>query len=151
LPDSVWDQIDDVVAFSGRTKLNYDCLNAIASELALWYPFKEVIRDMNILNTENPAYNAEIIFSNGQTLTMSRIHLNHNEYIYIYPQLKNGHEFGRISIAPNSLKYDLGTGKYYVDKEYIDFYAYDPEDSNEEKVMAEFNTLAEQVSLHYML
>lgn len=61
-------EILEVVKFSRRVKLNYDCLRAIAFELNTGISFAEAIRDLNILNMGNPRYDITAIFENGKTL-----------------------------------------------------------------------------------
>lgn len=53
-------EIDSVVAFSRRVKLNYDCLRAIAFELATGSTFSDAIQDLNIINTVDERYNVSI-------------------------------------------------------------------------------------------
>lgn len=48
--------IKDVVAFSQKIKLNYDCLRAIVFELNLGSSFSEAIKDLNILRSSNEMY-----------------------------------------------------------------------------------------------
>ena len=44
-------EINKVVSFSRKIKLNYDCLSAIALELNEGEKFEETIKDLNIINT----------------------------------------------------------------------------------------------------
>ncbi len=69
------EQIEDVIAFSGITDLNYDCLRAIAFELNLGNSFKEAIKDLNITNYDNVyRYDVICVLSNG----MRSINKNHS-------------------------------------------------------------------------
>lgn len=63
IPENKYDQIDDVIVFSRKVQLNYDCLRAIAFEIAAGYTFREAIRDLNIVRIENTLYNITVIFN----------------------------------------------------------------------------------------
>ena len=68
--DKAKEEIKNVVAFSQKTKLNYDCLRSIAFELNLGLTFKEAIQDLNILNLEYEHYTLAIYMSNGARLVV---------------------------------------------------------------------------------
>ena len=68
--DKAKEEIKNVVAFSQKTKLNYDCLRSIAFELNLGLTFKEAIKDLNILNIEYEHYTLAIYMSNGARLVV---------------------------------------------------------------------------------
>ena len=68
--DKAKEEIKNVVAFSQKTKLNYDCLRSIAFELNLGLTFKEAIKDLNILNLEYEHYTLAIYMSNGAKLVV---------------------------------------------------------------------------------
>lgn len=60
------DQIPEVVAFSRRIDLNYDCLRSIAFEINTGMSFAEAISDLNILNYGDTTYHTiSVEFSNG--------------------------------------------------------------------------------------
>ena len=65
IPKEQYGEIDDVVSFSRKINLNYDCLRAIAFEIKSGLKFKEAIQDLNIINTKSERYNANLCFSNG--------------------------------------------------------------------------------------
>jgi hypothetical protein len=60
-------EINQVVSFANRVKLNYDSLRAIAFELNEGYTFKSAISDLNILNTDDQRYNVKVAFTDGTT------------------------------------------------------------------------------------
>ena len=62
-----YNEIEDIVAFSKQTNLNYDALRSIAFELNLGTTFKEAIDDLNIINEYAANYNITVHFSNGET------------------------------------------------------------------------------------
>lgn len=53
LPSDKHDQIEKVVNFARKVDLNYDCLRAIAYELASCATFEEAVSDLNILKPTN--------------------------------------------------------------------------------------------------
>lgn len=65
LGDGHDEEIRAAAAFGARVSLNYDCLRAIAFELAQGIPFKEAIGDLNIVNTENERYDVTLVMDNG--------------------------------------------------------------------------------------
>ena len=66
--DKAKEQIKNVIAFSQKTKLNYDCLRSIAFELNLGLTFKEAIKDLNILNLDCERYMLVMYMDNGLRL-----------------------------------------------------------------------------------
>ena len=66
--DKAKEQIKNVITFSQKTKLNYDCLRSIAFELNLGLTFKEVIQDLNILNLDCERYTLVMYMDNGLRL-----------------------------------------------------------------------------------
>lgn len=60
-------EINQVVSFANRVKLNYDSLRAIAFELNEGYTFKSAIGDLNILNTDDQRYNVKVVFADGKS------------------------------------------------------------------------------------
>ena len=69
-------EIDDVVAFSKKITLNYDCLRSVAFELNMGEKFSDAITDLNILNTDEESYNLELVFENGEKLHHWRYRTN---------------------------------------------------------------------------
>ena len=74
--DKAKEQIKNVIAFSQKTKLNYDCLRSIAFELNLGLTFKEAIQDLNILNLECEHYTLAMYMSNGARLIVKNYALD---------------------------------------------------------------------------
>ena len=69
LEKDYWDQINEVVTFSNKVDLNYDCLRAIAFEINAGEDFKSAIQDLNILNLRSESYEATVVFENGEVFT----------------------------------------------------------------------------------
>lgn len=84
LEKKYWKEIDNIIPFSYKVPLNYDCLRSIAFEINLGYTFKEAIKDLNIINFERNYYDlsaeANVIFKDGriekQTFTESGVTLD---------------------------------------------------------------------------
>jgi hypothetical protein len=63
------EEVDNVVKFSTMVPLSYDCLTAIASELALGESFDACLEVLNILNvTGYHYYSARVRFASGEEL-----------------------------------------------------------------------------------
>ena len=108
--------INDVVIFSSKIGLNYDCLRAIAFELNLGTPFKEAIKDLNIMNFTNERYDVTFELSDG---TFERfddkivdLFTDSEELTYYLSRNR-----GRISVAfnPKKLVVDPITGIFSAD------------------------------------
>lgn len=52
LDKQYYDEIENVIAFSVRMNLNYDCLRSIAFELNTGSKFQEAINDLNIIRID---------------------------------------------------------------------------------------------------
>lgn len=66
IPTSMYNEIQKVVDFSQKVKINYDSLRAIAFELSLEQEnFETIIKDLNILNIEDETYTAIVVFNGG--------------------------------------------------------------------------------------
>lgn len=69
LPADCRGEIEAVVRFTQRAKINFDHLRAIAFELSDGSTFKEVIDDLNIKRTSMPSYRMEVLLKDGTTLS----------------------------------------------------------------------------------
>ena len=81
-------EIDNVIAFSKKINLNYDCLRAIAFEIQSGSSFREAISDLNIVNIESMRYDVVLHFENGMTLSSGSTYINlfdqGQKRIYLY-------------------------------------------------------------------
>lgn len=66
-----WGEIENVVMFSKRTLINFDCLRAISFEINSGSTFAEAIKDLNIVNTEPRHFDATLRFANGKLIKTS--------------------------------------------------------------------------------
>lgn len=89
--------INDVVMFSCKVPLNYDCLRAIAFELNSGNTFKEAIDDLNILNYDMQYYNMKVIFKDERVLS------------------RNSNRFDLFGAQENSVSFFDSNGDWIVD------------------------------------
>lgn len=68
LPENCHGQIESVVRFTQRAKINFDHLRAIAFELSDGSTFAEVIDDLNIKPVGDPQYRMEVLLKDGTKL-----------------------------------------------------------------------------------
>ena len=119
-----WSEIDNVIAFSKKVNLNYDCLRAIAFELSTGESFKTAIKDLNIVNLNKVGYNLSLYYSDETVLTVKNECLNlfdRDSEPFITFCDKNGcylvdvefkvedcvyDELGKIIVKPENLKLD---------------------------------------------
>jgi len=87
------EEIEKVVDFSLKTKVNYDHLRAIAEEFSFSDKFHEFIEDLNIKNSENSEFIFKVKFSDGSTYTRDIIlDVFDEEPSSIYVRHKDGTE-----------------------------------------------------------
>ena len=72
LVEKYWPEIETVIEFSRRIDLNYDCLRAIAFELASGASLHEAIKDMNIINMDDSVYDATLYYDDGTVLKLRK-------------------------------------------------------------------------------
>lgn len=76
-------EIPKVLSFSKKIDLNFDCLRSIVFEINNGEAFKDAIKDLNIVNTEERYYDMVVLFTNGQRAVLNRTHIdlfNDEEY-----------------------------------------------------------------------
>ena len=66
-------QIEDVVSFSKKVDLNYDCLRSIAFEINHGATFAEAVKDLNIVNLDEERYTLVLRMTNGVTFQASSV------------------------------------------------------------------------------
>ena len=76
LPKQFHNEIKEVVVFSRKVKLNFDCLRAIAFELSMGLSFQEAIKDLNILNVDTKSYDAALMYDDGAFLTANDLQVD---------------------------------------------------------------------------
>lgn len=127
LAQEYYSEIENVVSFSNKVKINYDCLRAIAFELNNGEAFSEAIKDLNIVNIEREQYNIRLAYQNGLT-AISRgnsIDMFDDSMVDVYMYDQNGENFVDISFMPTDAIYDATHNAYYVAPENIHFQYYE--------------------------
>lgn len=124
-------EIEDVVAFSRRVNLNYDCLRAIAFELNRGYGFKDAIQDLNIVNTESSFYRVTLYFTDGtnvynRSVSMDLFDTDTDPCVSL--ENKSGDDVGYAVISTGNAVYDPMTGSITVNAEDISFTTYNDDD-----------------------
>lgn len=110
LKEEYWNTIDEVVAFSRKIDLNYDCLRAIAFELNTGESFKRAIADLNIVNMNAEMYNVVLHYDNGLTAHSRDVMIDlfsdsvEDEYIYLYSD--KGENFVDVSFSVSNCVFD---------------------------------------------
>lgn len=126
-------EIDEVIHFSKRVNLNYDCLRAIAFELNMGYPLKEAILDLNIINTDRVSCSIKIYANNGKIYTSyTNYHLDlfSDDYSRIEMKNEKNENIFDFDFNPQNLVYDENLG-YIIPGNKIDpFFTYDDEDED---------------------
>ncbi len=114
--------IPEVINFSRRVRLNYDCLRAIAFEINSGCPFKDAIKDLNILNIDGgQRYNAKLVFDNGIALSSrsTRVDLFGEEnHIHFYDQ--NVDFIVSITFNGKNCNYNEETGTMLINSDKFD-------------------------------
>lgn len=107
-------EINHVCTFAARVPINYDCLRAISFELNMGLPFKEAIKDLNIINfNSNNKYRATLMMSDGSIYavnTMMNMFAD-EESTWL---AKNGHGPSDVlvSFSPSDGVFNTQTGTY---------------------------------------
>ena len=76
LNEKYYNETEKVVKFSYRSRLNYDCLRAIAFELNLGISFEDAIKDINIINIESTPISITVIMNDGVVFSNNKIHID---------------------------------------------------------------------------
>lgn len=104
LPEEFHGEISDVIAFSRKVKLNYDCLRSIAFEIASGSSFREAILDLNIINMNEDRYTVAIHYANGLIGSSRNVRLDmfgDGENVCTWLEDKSGYSFVRASFNPS--------------------------------------------------
>ena len=155
-------EIENVVAFSQKISLNYDCLRSIAFELNLGSNFAEAVKDLNILNVDNEEYDLVLQLDNGQQLYRRRFRTNlfndDGSYTYVTMYTAAGRAVLDIRYDKRDIVYDITRNATTIPASGLafDFDDYD-EDSEETKAYMSLKPLSltftrrTMRNLHYMV
>lgn len=124
IPTEMHGEIDAVIAFAARVRLNYDCLRAIAFELSTGLSFAEAIQDLNIMNMEEERFDVTLHFCNGASVTNRNCLLDmysSNEN-YLYFSTKSGDTICCIHFVPGDSIFSYHTGESVIDVERLEVF-----------------------------
>lgn len=136
LPENRHEEIPEVVAFSRKVRLNYDCLRAIAFEISTGYSFKDAIADLNIINLEEERYTLVLQFENGLVGMRKSIRLDlfgDGEDTYAWVEDKRGYTFARVDFNPADAFYDTKLMANVIPGDKITVAPYDDRDYDDDK------------------
>ena len=135
-------EIHNVIAFSQKISLNYDCLRSIAFELNNGTSFSEAVRDLNILNVNEEEYNVRIHFEGGKTLHHFRFRTNlfNNDgyYTWITMYDDGGRAVMDVKYDKNYIEFDREHLKVVIPKA---GFTLDFDDYDEDGISKEYMTL----------
>lgn len=130
LSPEYYGQINDVIAFSKKVSLNYDCLRSIAFEINTGLTFKDAIKDLNIINLREERYNITLRMTEGAAFKTQNISLDlfspDNEYSYWLDDSTRETPI-RVRFCVSDCRFDINKGMYIVKAEDLDI-SYDNEE-----------------------
>lgn len=139
-------EIESVIAFSKKVSLNYDCLRSIAFELNLGSPFKEAIKDLNILNTSRVKYNVSLHYEDGTRLTAREQYIDlfdqdGEEYIELYD--KNDTNLVDVKFNTSKCIFDMvkGTNLIQGDDLEIVYNEYEDDEAKKKEAMGHLKSM----------
>lgn len=161
LDEAYYPEITKVISFSKRVNLNYDCLRSIAFELNNGDRFEDAIKDLNIVNTKNEAYNIVLRFDNGETMTARNVGIDLFDPEYeVYTDLddKLGRSIISVEFNASDCVYDTMRGVMAVNIDdvgikYDDHYYSKEEVDEVKKLKPESLTISRVKSrdIHYLV
>lgn len=121
LEKQYYPEIEQVISFSGKVGLSYDCLRTVAFELNCGEKFTEIIKELNLVNTEKIKYQVKVYYGDG-TVTANDGFLidlfsGCKSAVPVYD--KKGDYMGTVILNPPDLCYDGSKDEMYVDSEDI--------------------------------
>ena len=139
LPEEYWGEIQAVVSFSRKVKLNYDCLRAIVFELANGLPFKEAVSDLNIVNLERDKYSIMLRYENGIVALRKECWMDMfaDDEVTVWLSDKRGYDYVHVTFDPSSAQWnDKVVGNIILPDEFkLDYYNCDDDDVEEKKLV----------------
>ena len=122
IPEAMYGEIDSVITFAGRVKLNYDCLRAIAFELSTGTSFAEAIKDLNIVNMEAEEFDVTIYFNNGYRVTNRGecLDMYGNEEVEVWFKTREHHYVCKAVFIPGDSVYDMHSATNMIDGNHIE-------------------------------
>lgn len=140
LPKEYWNEIQAVVAFSRKVKLNYDCLRSIVFELSTGLSFKEAISDLNIINLEKDRYSVVLHYENGIVAHCKNVWMDMfaDDEVSVWLMDKKGYDYVQVSFDPSSAQWnDKVLGNVILPDAFrVSYYDYDDNDAEEKALVA---------------
>jgi len=128
-------QIEEVIKFSKKVPLNYDCLRAICFELEGGDEFREAIKDLNIVNTENNRYDVALHYTNGEKAENTNILIDMfndtRQEIWLFT--KENEDFIRCVFDIGNAVFDSANGEYRVSGDKINI-TYECDEGYDDKI-----------------
>ena len=130
-------EINNVIDFSKRVALNYDCLRAIAFEINRGQGFSDSIKDLNIINITSEKFRIQVLFKDGSCLINKKISMDSfssDVEEHVLHEI-GGSYAGDISFSPARIKYNAVTRELYLDADdvVLSFDDYSLEDEEKQK------------------
>lgn len=137
-----YSEVNKVVSFSRKIKLNYDCLSAIALELNEGEVFEEAIKDLNIVNTSDRqnSYKIKVFTEEGITFISDneKINLFSSENNYVLVEDVSGNEI-KIVFKSDDAVFDTKRNVFILTNDKFTVVDYDS--YIDEKVKEEYKNL----------
>ena len=158
LDPKYYSEIENVIEFSYKISLNYDCLRAIAFELNQGISFKDAILDLNILNVNTEEYNICLYLETGEVLTDTRhradLFNNNGNSSWVSMKNNSGNYVLDVTYNKAFVTYDVEKKLIVIPREGLTLEA-DDYDNNERyrNVRAEYMTFSkcDAAKLHYVV
>ncbi len=166
LDEAFYGEIKNVVEFSKKVSLNYDCLRAIAFELNQGTSFADAIYDLNIMTTEDEQYTVYLYFDNGKRLHTFNFKTNLYSFTdfmtRVYLCDDDGNNGMNVYFDKRCVRYDIQKNEIVVPAEGLKFDWYDDDDDDDssrrrknpfQKAKPLYMTFSKKSmnSLHYMI
>ena len=120
LSKEYYSEIEKVVKFSKKVKLNYDCLSAIVFELNEGESFEESIKDLNIINTDDikNRYDVTLYTEEGITFYQNSIMIDlfDNKSTSIWVEDTESNDV-LVKFNGNNAVFDHSTRKFILQKD----------------------------------
>lgn len=112
LKEEQYGEIDKVISFSHKVKLNYDCLRAISFELRNGDNFETAIQDLNILHIERETYDLILYFKDGTIAKRCTCldMFDDSETVEEFQDSETGYDTLFVHFIPVVNKYDYDRG-----------------------------------------
>jgi hypothetical protein len=133
LDDQEYEDIDEIVQFSGKYPLNYDCLKAIVDEVNLFHePFEDTIKDLNIVNWGiESIFKYQVVWKNGRVWSTTETDAPFNDSMsFIFD---DGNYCDNVEIPTSNMERDRNGNIVVTDLSFID--SHFPDRANLEKIV----------------